>query len=208
MVKKLSCADCGVINYDVQDRTYPDFCLTTHMDKNILQEALQAYDEGSNRQIMQTAAQVEYDGYLKWCRVQETIEFAKRMNYHKIGIATCVGLIQETRIVTKILRSHGFEVFGIACKAGAIPKVDMGIDGRCSEIGVNSCNPILQAKMLNAQQTDLNIVMGLCVGHDSLFYNYSVAPATTLVVKDRVLGHNPVAALYTSQSYYKKKLEK
>lgn len=208
MVKKLSCSDCGVINCDVQDRTYPDFCLTTHMDKNILQEALQAYDEGSNRQIMQTAAQVEYDGYLKWCRVQETIEFAKRMNYHKIGIATCVGLIQETRIVTKILRSHGFEVFGIACKAGAIPKVDMGIDGRCSEIGVNSCNPILQAKMLNAQQTDLNIVMGLCVGHDSLFYNYSVAPATTLVVKDRVLGHNPVAALYTSQSYYKKKLEK
>ena len=208
MVKKLSCVDCGVINCDVQDRTYPDFCLTTHMDKNILQEALQAYDEGSNRQIMQTAAQVEYDGYLKWCRVQETIEFAKRMNYHKIGIATCVGLIQETRIVTKILRSHGFEVFGIACKAGAIPKVDMGIDGRCSEIGVNSCNPILQAKMLNAQQTDLNIVMGLCVGHDSLFYNYSVAPATTLVVKDRVLGHNPVAALYTSQSYYKKKLEK
>lgn len=208
MVKKLSCADCGVINCDVQDRTYPDFCLTTHMDKNILQEALQAYDEGSNRQIMQTAAQVEYDGYLKWCRVQETIEFAKRMNYHKIGIATCVGLIQETRIVTKILRSHGFEVFGIACKAGAIPKVDMGIDGRCSEIGVNSCNPILQAKMLNAQQTDLNIVMGLCVGHDSLFYNYSAAPATTLVVKDRVLGHNPVAALYTSQSYYKKKLEK
>ena len=84
----------------------------------------------------------------------------------------------------------------------------MGIDAKCSEIGVNSCNPILQAKMLNAQQTDMNIVMGLCVGHDSLFYKYADAPTTTLVVKDRVLGHNPVAALYTSQSYYKKKLEK
>lgn len=60
--------------------------------------------------------------------------------------------------------------------------------------------------MLNAKHTDMNIVMGLCVGHDSLFYKYSEALTTTLVVKDRVTGHNPVAALYTSQSYYKTKL--
>lgn len=206
--KTLSCADCGVINCDMQNRKYPDFCITTHMDERILQDALQTYDEDDNRQIMQTAAQVEYDGYLKWCRVQETIEFARRMHYHKIGIATCVGLIRETQILASILRHHEFEVFGIACKAGAISKTRMGIDAKCSEIGVNSCNPILQAKMLNAQQTDMNIVMGLCVGHDSLFYKYADAPTTTLVVKDRVLGHNPVAALYTSQSYYKKKLEK
>ena len=52
--------------------------------------------------------------------------------------------------------------------------------------------------------TDINIVMGLCVGHDSLFYKYAEAPSTTLVVKDRVLGNNPVAALYTLDSYYKK----
>lgn len=52
----------------------------------------------------------------------------------------------------------------------------------------------------------MNIVMGLCVGHDSLFYKYSEALTTTLVVKDRVTGHNPVAALYTSHSYYKTKL--
>ena len=34
------------------------------------------------------------------------------------------------------------------------------------------------------------------MGHDSLFYKHSKAPVTTLVVKDRKLGHNPVAALY------------
>ena len=39
----------------------------------------------------------------------------------------------------------------------------------CREIGVHMCNPILQAEKLNEQQTDVNIVMGLCVGHDSLF---------------------------------------
>ena len=69
------------------------------------------------------------------------------------------------------------------------------------------CNPIHQAKRLNAEHTDLNIVMGLCVGHDSLFYKYSDALVTTLVTKDRVLGHNPVAALYTANSYYKRLLE-
>lgn len=201
-----TCADCGVINCDVQNRSYPSFCLTTHMEEAVKQEALAAYDEGHNRLVMQTAAGVEYDGYLRWCRVEETIAFAKRMGFHKIGIATCVGLIQETRTLAAILRSHGFDVFGIACKAGAVAKTDMGIDAKCSEIGVNSCNPILQAKMLNREQTDMNIVMGLCVGHDSLFYKYADALTTTLVAKDRVLGHNPAAALYTVNSYYQKKL--
>ena len=66
------------------------------------------------------------------------------------------------------------------------------------------CNPILQAKLLNRQGTELNIVVGLCVGHDSLFYKYSDALCTTLVTKDRVTGNNPAAALYTADSYYKR----
>ena len=32
------------------------------------------------------------------------------------------------------------------------------------------CNPIAQAQLLNRAQTQLNICLGLCVGHDSLFY--------------------------------------
>lgn len=69
------------------------------------------------------------------------------------------------------------------------------------------CNPILQAKLLNREGTDLNVVIGLCVGHDSLFYKYSDALCTTLVTKDRVLGHNPAAALYTAKTYYSRLLE-
>lgn len=33
---------------------------------------------------------------------------------------------------------------------------------------------------------------------------HSKAPVTVLVVKDRVLGHNPVAALYTAETYYRR----
>ncbi|MBW2121998.1 MAG: DUF1847 domain-containing protein, partial [Deltaproteobacteria bacterium] len=50
--------------------------------------------------------------------------------------------------------------------------------------------------------TDFNILLGLCVGHDSLFLKYAEAFSTVLIVKDRVLGHNPAAALYTTDSYY------
>ena len=69
------------------------------------------------------------------------------------------------------------------------------------------CNPVLQARLLNKEKTDLNVIIGLCVGHDSLFIKYSKAPVTTLITKDRVLGHNPAAALYTSGFYYKRLLQ-
>jgi uncharacterized metal-binding protein len=40
-----------------------------------------------------------------------------------------------------------------------------------------------------------------------LFAKYSRAPVTTLVVKDRVTGHNPAAVLY-GQNFYYKRLQK
>ena len=101
---------------------------------------------------------------------------------------------------------HGFEVFGVACKAGAVDKTAVGIDPACHAVGKNMCNPIFQAKRLNREGTELNIVVGLCVGHDSLFYRYSDALVTTLVAKDRVTGHNPAAVLYQLDSYYKRLL--
>lgn len=202
---KRSCVDCGVIHCDVQNKAYPPFCLTTEQrDDAVLLESLELYEESQNKEVMIKAAEVEFENYCKMTRVEETIEFAKKMGFKKIGIATCVGLINETRILAKILRSHGFEVFGVACKAGAVDKTKAGIDEKCREIGSNMCNPIHQALRLNKEQTEFNIVMGLCVGHDSLFYKYSDALTTTLVTKDRVLGHNAAAALYTAHSYYAK----
>ena len=66
------------------------------------------------------------------------------------------------------------------------------------------CNPIFQAKVLNQQKVDFNILLGLCVGHDSIFFKYVEAPTTVLAVKDRVTGHNPLAAIYLSDFYYQK----
>jgi len=201
---KRTCIDCAVKNCNLQDKTYPDFCLTTHMDEGVLKEAMELYKEDENRRSMIAAAEVEYDFYGKLTRVEEIIEYAKKMGMKKLGIASCVGLLSESRVLADILRRRGFEVYGIACKAGVQKKNDLDIPERCNGIGENICNPILQAKILNKEKTELNIVMGLCVGHDSLFYKYSDALATTLVAKDRVLAHNPVAALYTADFYYKR----
>ncbi len=143
-------------------------------------------------------------------RIVETIEFCKRMNYTRIGFAFCGGLHREAQIVGGILESHGFSLVSVMCKVGCIDKSRIGLsweekingtaDGDAHE---SMCNPIGQAQILNEAKTEFNIAMGLCVGHDSLFLKYSDALCTVLAVKDRVLGHNPLAAVYTSESYYR-----
>lgn len=50
----------------------------------------------------------------------------------------------------------------------------------------------------------MNVIVGLCVGHDMIFTKHADAPTTTLVAKDRLTGHNPVAALYGTNLYYKR----
>ena len=203
-----SCVDCGTYNCGTGDKTYPPFCLTTGMDQKLMDEVMELYAEEENRKIMVAAAVVEHEHYCQLTRLQETMEFAKKIGAKRIGIAFCTGVANEAHIVTKYLRHHGFEVFGACCKVGAVPKGDMGIPAECSggATGSVGCNPIMQAKLLNEAGTDLNILMGLCVGHDSLFYKYCDGLCTTLFTKDRVLGHNAAAAIYMANGYYKKKL--
>ena len=203
----LSCVDCGTQNCLFQNSTYPDFCLSTHLDQDLLAEAMKEYEKPEIKKIALSAAEVEADNYCKMTRIEETIEFAKKIGAKKIGVATCAGLVKESRMVVRILRKRGFEPISIACKCGTQKKVDIGAPERCEAVGVYMCNPILQAKYLNSQHTDLNILVGLCVGHDSMFYKYADAPVTTLIAKDRVLGHNPVAALYQAEQYYHRLLD-
>lgn len=139
-------------------------------------------------------------------RIEEVIEFAGRMNYKRLGIAFCVGLRKEAKIVENLIGSKGFEMVSVVCKVGRSSKEVIGL-GREEQIDSSKdeamCNPILQAMVLNHEKTDFNILIGLCVGHDSMFFKYADAPCTVLAVKDRVLGHNPLAAIFTLDSYYR-----
>jgi uncharacterized metal-binding protein len=146
----------------------------------------------------------------RWTRVEDTIAFAKLMGYKKIGMATCIGLLDESERLAKILTAQGFEPLSVCCKAGSIDKLELGLaetDKVRPGTFEPACNPIAQAEICNRMGTDMNIIVGLCVGHDMLFNKHSKAPVTTLIVKDRVTGHNPIAVLY-GQNFYYKRLQK
>ncbi len=203
-----SCSDCAILACRSKDESkYPPFCLTGKVDPELLAEAVKVYhDDPQQGEISRVSACIEGEFYGRLTRVEETIEFIKRMGYKYIGIASCVGLMNETRIFTRILQAHGIRYYTVGCKIGAVDKTEIGVPEEkklnhgCGHESM--CNPVMQAKVLEEEGTDFNIVIGLCVGHDTLFLKHSAAPTTVMIVKDRVLGHNPAAALYQATSMY------
>ena len=139
-------------------------------------------------------------------RIMELIEFSRKCGYKKLGLAFCNGLKDEAKKLTEILQNKGFEVVSVRCKVGMLPKEKIGIKPeekiRGPENWETMCNPISQAEIMNSANVDLAIMLGLCIGHDTLFLKYCRVPVTVIAVKDRVTGHNPLAVLYTSSSYY------
>jgi uncharacterized metal-binding protein len=215
-LESLSCTDCSIYNCRSRSKQFPGFCLTTKDNDGHSIEAdieeIKTFLQGDDQDaiVARASAQVEGLFYGKLTRVEEIIEFANRIGAKKIGIATCAGLIEEAKIFADILTAKGLEYYSVICKVGSVDKADIGIlEEHKIKPGSHEamCNPILQARILNYHQTDLNVVIGLCVGHDSLFIKHSDALVTTLVTKDRITGHNPVAALYTAHSYYKRLLQ-
>lgn len=206
-----SCANCGVFHCDHLDSDWPGFCITTHTPESEFDYALDQYNnDPETSRIFRAAAEIEGLYYGRLTRVEEVVLFAQKIGAKKVGIATCMGLINESQKFAKVLKAKGLDsVCAVVCKVGGIDKTKAGIpDNVKVRPGEHesTCNPIVQARILNEEKTDLNVIVGLCVGHDTLFIKHSDAPVTYLIVKDRVLAHNPAAALYTTSSYYKRLL--
>jgi len=212
-----TCALCGVKKpiCRVPGGNAPEFCPTSNLSET-LDLATAEYDQPEVSQFAKMASLQETECYANRhirpyvmhptkTRVQETCEFAHKMGYKKVGIVFCSGLRNEARILNNILEAQGFEVVSVCCKAGAKPKETLGLtEEEKVRIGQfeSMCNPIAQAYVLNESGAEFNVLVGLCVGHDSLFFKYAKAPTIVLMAKDRVTGHNPAAALYTTSTYY------
>jgi len=123
-------------------------------------------------------------------RVEEIIEYAHEAGLKKIGIANCTIFNKEAELLSEILTEKGFIVETVNCKYGKVPFTDL-VEGYK---GI-SCNPAGQARYLEDRGTELNIMMGLCLGHDMIFNSKSAAPVTPLVVKDRVVKHYTLEVL-------------
>lgn len=190
----------------------PSFCPIKNF-KNLIQEVKQKYQTEEIRQFYINSALTEKEGYNTKAsreegkiipvrpRIREIAEFAKLMGIKKIGIAFCSGLSDEASRASLILENHGFTICSAVCCCGAIDKTELGVPPdykiRDPEEFEAGCNPLLQAELLKHSETEINIIVGLCVGHDMLFTMHSHAPVTTLIVKDRFTGHNPIISLYT-----------
>ncbi len=148
-------------------------------------DCLDLYDE-QDRQMMKLTSAAKVRGV---DRVEEILRFATTAGWTKVGIAHCVAVTKEATNLEQRL-GQTLEVTRVDCKICRIPAAALVPGNRGT-----SCNPIGQAALLAEQGTQLNIAMGLCLGHDLLFAKHSGAPVTTLVVKDRIHGHNPIAAL-------------
>ena len=177
------------------------------MESEAAARSREAYEDPDTLALALAAARTEAGGYCRDTRVEEVMALARRLGVDHLGIAFCVGLVREAGLLVDILEHHGFRVSSVCCKVGSIDKESVGL-GPEDKLRPDSyealCNPVGQAAVLAEAGTGLNVAVGLCVGHDTLFFQHSAAPVTVLVAKDRVLGHNPVAALYTSRSYYRR----
>ncbi len=188
------------------------------MHQEVLEKANKAYEDPDTLHFARMASVQEASCYQNRgpdpytlqpgkTRIEEIIQFARRMGYTRLGMAFCAGLRKEAALVDKLFTMRGFEMVSAVCKSGRTLKSDLGIaseDQICIGKDESICNPIYQAELLNAHGTQLNILLGLCVGHDSLFLKHCEAPCTVLAAKDRVTGHNPLAPIYQLDSYYAK----
>jgi len=216
----VNCAKCpGPVCNTAAFMQGPNNC-PTKIEADVIEAVKSIYHEPGIAEFARVSSVVEGGAYMKtpWApetmspvttRLEEIILFAKKMGYRKLGVAFCLGLMNEAKILIPILENRGFQVVSVCCKTGGIPKEEIKVKdeekirpGRYEVM----CNPIAQAEILNKEGCEFNILVGLCVGHDALFLKHAEALTTVFVVKDRLLGHNPVAALYLSSSIYYKRL--
>ena len=216
MSERIECASCANVVCGTENSDSGSLHCPTRTMQKAIDAAVREYAKPEIKAFALQASIQEFECYMhlpegvtpRNPRVEEIAQFARKMGYTRLGIAFCGGLRKEAAVLDAILKKRAFDVVSVCCSVGGVPKETIGInqEQKIGGAGVweTMCNPIAQAKILNEAETQLNIAVGLCVGHDALFFKYADAPTTVLIAKDRVFGHNPVAALYQSESYYRK----
>jgi len=165
------------------------------VDRSILVEASTEISH-----LLDTSMDIAFEEERTLCRLAELVYFCLGMKYRRLGVAYCVDLEEPAEILTALLRRF-FQVVPVCCKVDGLTVSDtaMGFGDRAHEQPPKmiACNPLVQAAVLNAARTDFNVLVGLCMGVDSVFSEASKAPVTTIFVKDKSLANNPIGAIYS-----------
>lgn len=201
------CDHCGDVGCKAGTPGKFKYC-PTNVSGHGKEEIAKRYSDPVLQKMMTTAAKVEketlkdVDGVRTPVRprISEIMAFADGMGWKRIGVAFCLAARDEALRLVKVLEARDFEVCSIICRGFGMTKGELGIpEEACLKSPSETvCNPIYQAELLNEAGTDLNIVVGLCVGHDMLFNKHSNAYVTTLSVKDRMTANNTIGPLYSN----------
>ena len=130
----------------------PGFC-PSKVDGEGLGIGAEGYADPETLRIARASALVESEGYCRWTRVEEICAFARKLGFRKLGIATCISMVDLAKTLSGILESHGFEVASVACKTGGVPKEELGLrDEDKIRPGQHEsmCNPVSQAELSTA----------------------------------------------------------
>jgi len=153
----------------------------------------------SARHMLEATTDIAAEEERRLCRVSELIYFCHEMHFSRIGLAFCEELREPAEILAGVL-DRSFETVSVSCRVGGPGVADSGGHGGALGLPPVKCNPVAQAAVLNRAGCDINVLLGLCLGSDCIFAQHSLAPVTTLFVKDRSLANNPISAVYSE--YY------
>jgi len=220
MSQKSECPDCKMQACRIPGKMGPENC-PTGTRKETIDRATTKMLSPEFKKMAYWASIQEGQAYMRVpfapnvpsparSRLEEIIDFSRKMGYKKLGVAYCIGVQDDAAAFVDILERKGFDVVAVGCHCGGVSKAKLGIKREEQMMPERPeeamCHPIAQAEILNEENTDFNILMCLCIGHDSLFLKNSKAYCTVFAVKDRLFAHNPLAALWTSRTYHKRVL--
>ena len=156
-------------------------------------EIMDEYKNSANSEIVQSAALLVDNGRAgTLSRIEEIVEFARLMNYKKLGLAYCFGMEPYAKAIETILVAGGLEVSAVSCSVGGLKQSEVNTESCIHKV---SCNPLGQAEQLNSEHVDLTVIAGICLGHDILLNRTLNMDFTTLVVKDRKYNHAPLLGI-------------
>ena len=186
----MSCTECTT-HACVSGAELPDGCTSHLAGADARERAVHFYNESENNAVVQASAttiEASIPGH--WPRIRELVFFARTLGAKRIGIASCITFADEAKLLADILEDAGFETVSAICRIGSVTREEAGLvddsDDRAQRV---TCNPYMQADVLNEAHTDFNIIVGLCLGHDMLFTGRSEAWVTTLEIKDQSTKH-------------------
>lgn len=164
-----------------------------HVLKVNTDDVLESYHQPENQQLVNSASNlVDHGRAGTLSRLEELVDFIKTMKFTRIGLAYCYGMEFQAIKVSNYFKDQRIMLSTVSCTAGGLAQ--NAINPNSKYTGV-SCNPLSQAAQLNAENIELTITMGLCLGHDILLNKQLNSYTTNLVVKDRVYANNPMAAI-------------